>query len=520
MDNLDWTFDEEKREWLDQYEARYSEDKTTLKSFSDNNISTFYIPNSVTIIGTEAFRDCSNLTEIIIPESVTSLGAKAFWGCSNLCKIIIPKSVTSIGDRAFAYCSKLTRIIIPESVAIIGVSTFEGCSRLREVSNSNDVCKPIFFNGIGKIACRSYSSILDFFAHNLTLAEDANLSPKSITGIGDSAFEDCSSLWEVIIPNSVTSIGRDAFRRCSNLCIVTIPESVKSIGDSAFEKCSSLIKITIPESVISIGENAFGNCLSLREITIHASVTNIGDRAFMGCSDLSEIIIPPSVTSIGDRAFMGCFSLSVIKISGSVTRIGVGAFHGCYNLRKIEIPKSVKKIGEKAFWGCPIKVVNLPPNAEYLPNSFDEVTKVVKAKVTISYSKDSEEHKAWVRKLAKDLQEKGVYVILDQWELKPGHPIPHFIARSIKEAERVICIMTPNYKKNYDELEYEYFIIDSEISKNTSGNKILPILREGSEDESCPSSLSRRSYLDFRKDDSYESSLNLLLREIFKVDYL
>lgn len=300
-------------------------------------------------------------------------------------------------------------------------------------------------------------------------------------------------------------------------------ETATSIGDSAFSGCSNLWDITVPESVTSIGNKAFYGCSSLREIIIPESVICIGDWAFSKCSNLKRIIIPESVTSIGEGAFFGCSGLIEITIPESVVIIRDCSFTGCYNLRKIDIPKSAQKIGEKAFWGCPIKSVNLPPKTIYKPDSFDEVTKVIKAKVAISYSWDSDEHKAWVRKLANDLHKKGVYVILDQWELKAGQLIPDYMEKSIQEAERVICIMTSNYKKKSDKLEggvgYEYSIIKREIYNNINSNKILPILREGSENESCPSSLSGRLYLDFRRDDSYENSLNLLLREIFKVDY-
>jgi len=70
-------------------------------SDEDTEITNLIIPNSVTSIGSSAFRSCSGLTSITIPNSVTSIGYNAFSGCSGLTSVTIPNSVTSIGEGAF-----------------------------------------------------------------------------------------------------------------------------------------------------------------------------------------------------------------------------------------------------------------------------------------------------------------------------------------------------------------------------------------------------------------------------------
>ena len=63
-----------------------------------------------TILGENAFYECTGLTSITIPNSVTSIGSMAFNGCTNLISITIPNSVTTIGNGAFQGCSSLETI--------------------------------------------------------------------------------------------------------------------------------------------------------------------------------------------------------------------------------------------------------------------------------------------------------------------------------------------------------------------------------------------------------------------------
>ena len=160
------------------------------------------------------------------------------------------------------------------------------------------------------------------------------------TGMGDSAFNDCTSLQSIYIPENITSIDAGTFNDCTSLQSINIPNSVTSIGNSAFSYCTSLQSINIPESVTSIGTYAFSNCSSLQSINIPNSITSISERAFFGCSSLQTINIPNSINSIGIYAFSNCSSLQSINIPESVTSIGNNAFSGCSSINKAIISSS------------------------------------------------------------------------------------------------------------------------------------------------------------------------------------
>ena len=155
---------------------------------------------------------------------------------------------------------------------------------------------------------------------------------------------------------SVTKIGGSAFDYCSSLTSVTIPNSVTSIGDNAFAYCRGLTSITIPNSVTEIGEGAFNNCRGLTSITIPNGVTSIEGWAFAYCSGLTSVTIPNGLTSIGDYAFNNCRGLTSVTIPNGVTSIGELAFWACSGLTSVTIPNGVTSIGKEAFRYVPLVI--------------------------------------------------------------------------------------------------------------------------------------------------------------------
>ena len=85
---------------------------------------------SVTLIGEEAFYDCSGLTSVTIPNSVTEIGEYAFSWCTGLTSVTIGNSVTEIGEWAFSWCTGLTSITCEASTApTCGFDVFYGVDK-------------------------------------------------------------------------------------------------------------------------------------------------------------------------------------------------------------------------------------------------------------------------------------------------------------------------------------------------------------------------------------------------------
>ena len=127
----------------------FNESQTTLVDYPAGKVGYYAIPNSVTIISSGAFADCSSLTSITMPYGVTSIGGIAFSGCSSLTNLTIPDSVTSVGDYAFNYCTSLTSVTIPSSVEDIGQGAFAYDFNLTSVffsGNAPNVFGDLFFS--------------------------------------------------------------------------------------------------------------------------------------------------------------------------------------------------------------------------------------------------------------------------------------------------------------------------------------------------------------------------------------
>jgi len=140
-------------------------------------------------------------------------------------------------------------------------------------------------------------------------------------------------------------------------------------------------------------------------------------------------------------------------------------------------------------------------------------------KCFISYSRDTPKHTEWVRHLAEELQNRGVQVVLDQWDLFPGADLVLFMEKSVRESDFVVLVCTSNFAKKADQgvggVGYEKAIVTGEIFTGAGRpGKFVPVLREGDPKTSLPSYLKSKMYIDFRQDTGFLKSLEELLRHI------
>ena len=128
---------------------------------------------------------------------------------------------------------------------------------------------------------------------------------KSITNIGDRAFQEINSLESVTFP-VVTDIGRWSFIN-TNLESVSFPEAT-IILDAAFSQCRNLISMVFPK-VTTIDQYAIEYCENLINIEIPMA-TSIGAYAFRNCEALTSINIAAncSISTVGQSTRFNNFA--------------------------------------------------------------------------------------------------------------------------------------------------------------------------------------------------------------------
>ena len=366
------------------------------------SLATVNIPSRVkTLDGT--FNGCTALVTVELPKSLTEIGANTFDGCRSLRGIYLPDAVESIGDRAFAGTA-LTALELPATVSSVGNDAFAGCTGLTSVS-VRAATPPTMLNADGFAAETYASALLRVPEVSLASYQSANWWNlfQNITGSAalntsydfevdgiyylitgpntvdvtyrDNSYNTYSGTVNVPaavtrdgVTYNVTGIGNSAFRNCTSLTGVTLPASVKTIGENAFTSCSSMTGIVLPESLTSVGSQAFKACTGLTDLMIPVNVTTIGTEAFadihvqsltwnarecwtngnMNTSSISQVAIGDEVTVLPDRIAYQA-NISSITLPASLKTIGAEAFYECENLTSLTVPENVTSIGDNAF---------------------------------------------------------------------------------------------------------------------------------------------------------------------------
>lgn len=395
------------------------------------SVTSVLIPDTVTEIGRQAFRNCANLaavnegnniasiapnafygtawdsnltggevylgktlykyaggmytdTEISVKEGTLGIAGNAFNGMDKLVKVTLPAGLTNIGEYAFGGAQTgtgLTEITFPDSVTEIGANAFRNAKSLAKVTIGANVAY-IGDNAFGGTAVSdlTYGANAEFGAQGpfrgLTAAATVTLGD-NVTAFPAKLFEEWTGLASVSL-GGVTQLPANAFDGFENLATVAL-DDVTVLGDYAF-RGTALTEVTIPEGVTSIGNGVFANCTKLAKVNYNAadaSAPNSANNAFAGCTALASVVIGEGA-AVPDYFFQNLTSLTSADISKAES-IGISAFQNT-SLTALSTG-SVKEIGKSAFQGAKIAELTVGEALESIGyNAFAgnaELTKVI-----------------------------------------------------------------------------------------------------------------------------------------------
>jgi len=141
-------------------------------------------------------------------------------------------------------------------------------------------------------------------------------------------------------------------------------------------------------------------------------------------------------------------------------------------------------------------------------------------KMFISYSWSSPDHENWVLRLATDLRESGVDVILDKWNLKEGHDANAFMEKMATDPNirKVLLVCDKNYADKTNGrtggVGTEAQIISAEIYQRQDQNKFVAVLKERDENGNpyLPVYYRSRIYVDLSDESIFAEGFEQLVR--------
>ena len=358
------TVEEENRKRLDYFEE-----------LNASGASRIEIPEGMTVIDNNAFKNNTKLKEVILPSTLKSIGMSAFEGTS-LSKIELPSSLTYIGENAFANIKTLTEVTIPKSVETAS-HAFYGDINLKKVNFEDGIVtipSGILYNtGLEEIVLPSSVKAIGSYAfsNNKSLEKinlldgvrqieegafsgDSKLSvvelPKTLTEISRYAFSDTPSLTHINLPSGITNIGTGAFEH-SGLTSIELPKELTEIGRSAFSG-THLSEIYFPKKLNYLGINAFSNIDTLKKVTVTSDINKSWDdwywEGLFDGSPLTTVVIEEGVTKIPAKMFYNQQGIVNINFPSTMKEIASYAF-GKTSLKKVLLPSALENIGERAF---------------------------------------------------------------------------------------------------------------------------------------------------------------------------
>lgn len=383
-------------ECFDKFHAEWNIDNNpAYKGYMDlkeyNNITYALLNNKTAVIlsyKNDRFEHL-NIRPFIMHDNVgyrvTEIAPYAFYQAKYLTSVFMPYTIRKVHDMAFAF-SHIREIHIPHELDYLGRGTFYNCIYLEKIQLSNNITKiPANF----ATGCQSLLTV--------------HLGD-SITTLGESCFQDCHSLCQLILPNTLERIEPMSLYG-TQIAVIVLGSKVNSIGDLALQHNHNLRTVVISNPSCLIGDHLFDNRndiklyiigpegspieLSLKKskynnISVYNEAKSIvildgviyllnefdtayvighDDFSLKGNTIIREYVENQKVTHIEANAFYGSKTIESLYVPDSIIKLQLHFIGNCTHLKHVSIPSHFETI--EMNWNTGIDRTNIENRLNY-----------------------------------------------------------------------------------------------------------------------------------------------------------
>ncbi len=255
----------------------------TLESAANKTLKRVIFDEGITYIGNNLFNgnlsdeDKGYIEHVQLPSTLQIIGDGAFARQEHLQSIHFYEGLKEIRFNAFSDNYSLKQLVLPATLQLIGSCTFDGCSNI----------------------------------------EGTVIIPQNVSRIESFAFNECTSINEMIISNSDTYLGTHALFNLTSLNRITLPIDIKkeedfvvgysNVEEIIYTKGNTNVMKDFSSYVHS--NEYYGDSLqykfkdTLKRIIFEDGITSIGNYSFAGLQHLEGIVFPHTLTNIGEGVF-------------------------------------------------------------------------------------------------------------------------------------------------------------------------------------------------------------------------
>ena len=419
------------------------------------------IPNSVTTFNVHPFTECSNLRRLYIGNGLISVATPStqFSTCTKLEEVYVDSqyvvdhfyigdSVTSIGNNAFLSGSSLREVHLGKNIQSIGINAFNRCLNLHYI-NLPDSLQHIENYALNSIksyvlnipqnatmetyVCRFIDSFYinyngndnEFnsgtfdYMYQINMSQRCKLTINSnkVWKIGSNCFYNSNTLYDLRFPASIKYIDTNAFGNIATSGVTSnvhslifegnCPITASAIFNDGYNAnfkiyyyentegwSSTFGNKNIPTQEVFRGDYEYDNLL-YRFVDGHDYTPNVSVRVKPGVKLSGAVNIPQTITikgltytvryiaeegfaeqynitsidlhnqfiSIGKNGFRNCSKLTTVSNLNHLQDIYEGAFDGCSELTSFNITYTVYYLFKNAFRNCEqLQTLSLSPN--------------------------------------------------------------------------------------------------------------------------------------------------------------